>query len=80
MAADWAVTWLPRGADVDKSQIWAVRFGSDGPDQIVPFHPILLILAVKIGSDGSPRSDRKRAAPVAGIVEDGGAPLGCGRR
>ena len=77
MAAEWtlmghdvALTWL---ADVDKSQIWAVRSGSGGPDLFVPVGLKLLIYTVDCRSDGWGRVDQYLVVEFAGGEEGGGA-------
>ena len=58
-----------------KSQIWAVRSGSDGPDRIVPIRPRVLILTVKSRSDGSPWVSRgwRRISPEIGNDDGAGS-------
>ena len=84
MAADWALTrhavaltWL---ADVDKSQIWAVRSGSGGPDLFVPVGLKLLIYTVDCRSDGWGRVGHTVAALLAGEEGWRRRDLGHGRR
>ena len=68
-----ALTWL---ADVDKSQIWAVRSGSDGPDRIVPIRPRPSNLSRRdlIGRRWG-LGPYRGGAVVTGDDDDGGAAL-----
>ena len=64
---------------MDKSQIWAVRSGSGGPDLSTGSILKFLIYTARLGSDGSPCSTSWWRRKFAGGRGGGGGALGRGR-